>query len=128
MAINAITLDTLVKDGSSASKTTLQAVDTATGAYLDVKDKDVSKIIFLVQRDKTTEAASIVIAAGTKYSGVSLGLLTASLATGDTQIKPQPQIVGPLDWSRFKSSSNERITLTCTGSTGILAVGAILLP
>ena len=128
MAINAITLDTLVKDGSTGSVTTLQAVDTATGAYLAVKDKDVSKVIFLVQRDESTEVAAIVVAVGSNYSGISLGLLSVSLATGDTASRQQVHVVGPLDWSRFKSSSNERIILTCTGSTAVEAVGAVLLP
>ncbi len=128
MAINEITLDTLIKDSAVGSKTTLQDITTSTGAYLDVEDKDVSKIIFLARRDSSTLAAAVVIAAGSKYSGVSLGLLTVGLATGDSEARQQVHIIGPLDWSRFKSSSNERITLTCTGSTTVWAVGAVLLP
>ncbi len=128
MAINEITLDTLVKDSAVGSKTTLQDITTDTGAYLDVEDKDVSKIIFLARRDSSTLAASVKIAAGSKYSGVSRGALTVALATGDSQARQQVHIIGPFDWSRFKSSSNERLTLTCTGSTTVWAVGAVLLP
>ena len=127
MAANAITIDTLTKDASAGSVTTLAALDTDTGVYLDIEDKDFSKIVFLGRRDSTTETASIVIGVGTDFSGVSLGSLTVSLSTGTAETTQQVHVIGPLDWSRFKDT-DERINITCTGSTTVEAVGAIVLP
>lgn len=124
MAINAITA-LAFSDYSTAvgGKPTFQAVNTATGAYIDIDAVKAADVILVARRDATTKAASVVIGAGTGFSETGLGAKTVSLATHATE---QDRFV--LFQSARHQDSNNRINVTCTGSTTVLSVGAIILP
>ena len=106
-----------------AGKPTMAAISTATGAYLDIEAVKPADVILVVQRDATTKAANISVGAGEGFSEVDLGAKTVSLATHATE---QTRYV--VFQSARHRDSNDRINVTCTGSTAVLGVGAIILP
>lgn len=121
MAINAITISQPTIASTSASGITMQAISTSTGVYIDTDGIKSEKLAIIIARDATTEDASIVIESGS-YSLESQGDLTVALSTGTNTYQ---SIV--VETARFKNSSDD-IVITCTGSTAVLSVGAVLLP
>lgn len=129
MAINKCTVDSITQHAAAASLTGLTTISTDTGVYVDVSDIREDKLVFLIKRDNTTQAVSLAIKASTLrnlYSDGTLGDLAVTVATGDTATRQQLLVIGPVETARFKDSS-DRVKITCTGSTGALAVGVLLI-
>lgn len=130
MAIKACTIQSLTEGDTLLSLLSITTISTSTGVKIDVTDKKMSKLIILAKRDNSTEAASLVVQTSTKsniYSETVLGDRTVMIATGDTASRQQLRILAPQTFARFKDT-DEQINLSCTGSTAILGVAAILLP
>ena len=138
---NAITVLKMTTANSSVSATpTLQAVDTDTGAYVDVGDIDASRMILVFTKTdsgaNTSSKEYITIdvsATARQFSAQQLGDLTievssAAVCTASPAAMNKSNLVfaGPFETARFKDS-NGRINISATNGTNISAVGAILI-
>lgn len=129
MAINECTVDEIAQHAAAASLTGLTTISTDTGVYVDVSEKRAGKLILLIKRDNATKAITLKVKASTQrnlYSDGTLGDLSVTVATGDTATRQQLLVIGPVETARFKDSA-DRVKITCTGSTGALAVGVLLI-
>ena len=126
MANVACTIASLTKHAATGSIVSLTTITTAAGVKIGVSNKRTDKLVILAKRDATTEACTLVVKASTArnlYSDGTLGDLSVVLSSGAAQTL---QLVSPVESARFKDTE-DYINLTCTGSTGILAVAAILI-
>jgi hypothetical protein len=145
MAEGAITITRLTTVNSTKTvKLTFTAIDTATGAYLDVTGYKTDRIIYVLKRRATddwttastaalvgTTKALLAIVKGStiiKLSGYGIGgyALGNSAATAANQVY---SYFGPFEGARFQDS-NERIHFkptTGAGSTCPASIAAILI-
>lgn len=143
MARNAITVLTMTTMNSSVSAIpTLQAVDTATGAYVDCRNIDATKMILVFTKtasganSATNEIISIEDGdSKAGYSAYVLGDLKIEIdsdAVSDASDTAEENVVsnlifaGPFETARFKDSDG-RIKINATRGANIAAMGAILI-
>ena len=116
---NEITVIELGRNSQSDTLPAAQAVDTSTGAYIDVGGLDASKIII---EFSSTGVASGLVKDGAEYTGGTIGDLTLT-STGEVTY-----YAGPFETHRFKDSDGYINLKGSTGSTADLSYRAILLP
>lgn len=134
MARNAITPLYLTTRDSTSQKVIpdWQAVDTATGAYIDLTGYKGNCVILAICKTATnvagTTATEIQIQACTnqKFSGWDKGDLSIRGTSNVAATYFKGEFCGPFDLSRFKDS-NERININCTKGTNVGWIGAIVI-
>jgi hypothetical protein len=134
MARNAIT-PLFLSTRNSTNQVTVpdwQAVDTATGAYIDLTGYKGNNVILLVVKTASnvagTTATELKIQCCTvqKFSDYTRGDLSIRGTTAVAGTYFKGQVCGPFDLSRFKDS-NERININCTKGTNVGFIGAIII-
>jgi len=141
MARAAITVLKLTTANSSVSAVpTMAAVDTDTGAYINCKNIDASKMILVFNRTVSGTAAAsannIVIMDGDSkagYTAYALGDLKIAISSHGKGTAPTAGnaacdcvFVGPFETARFKDSDGY-IKINCSVATNITSIGAILI-
>jgi len=134
MAANAITvLKMTTMNSSVAVAPTMQAVDTDTGAYLDVSKLDGSRVIFIIERTATNVAGDSLTGVKVKdgdskaaFSGYTQGDLTIYAGSTARAASGPFEFIGPFETARFKDSDGY-IDLTCTFATNTAKIGAIII-
>ena len=136
MARAAITVLKMTTANSSVSAVpTMAAVDSDTGAYVDVNNIDASKVLFVFQ--KTASGANsaseeyITIEDGDSkigFSAYKLGDLTIDISSAYANVVGSCNLVfaGPFETARFKDSDGH-IKINCTNATNVGYMGAILI-
>ena len=136
MARNAVTPLSMTTANSSVTKLpTMQAVDTSTGIYIDVSNKDASRMILVFQKTatgaNTASGEYITIEDGDSkaaYSGFLLGDLTIEVSSLCRNVAGVSNLAfaGPIETARFKDSDGY-IKVNCTNATNVGYVGAIII-
>ncbi len=134
MARNALTPLFLTTRDSTSQKVIpdWQAVDSATGCYIDLTGYKGTNVILLINKTASnvagTTATQIRIQACTvqRFSGYAKGDLEIRGTTAIVGTNFKGEVCGPFDLSRFKDS-NERININCTAGTNVGFIGAIVI-
>ena len=143
MARAAVTILKMTTINSSVTAIpTLAAVDTATGAYIDVSNVDASKMLLIFQKDASATLHNacgdkVIIKDGDSkvgYSAYTLGNLTLNLSSDQSGSTPSTGLgeanicfAGPFETARFKNSYGRIIVDPSTNGVNVSFVGAILI-